>query len=97
MPGVPHSQRPDVVALVRGVLLAPERRSVASANTYPNGKSHPHELDFSEPCGTTDARYNSALSLLGAVAQLVRVPDCRSGGCGFESRRPRCSKLTRHR
>jgi hypothetical protein len=22
----------------------------------------------------------------GAVAQLVRVPDCRSGGCGFESR-----------
>lgn len=25
----------------------------------------------------------------GAVAQLVRVPDCRSGGCGFESRRPR--------
>ena len=28
----------------------------------------------------------------GAVAQLARVPDCRSGGCGFESRRPR-SKL----
>src|SRR6188472_32793 len=26
---------------------------------------------------------------LGAVAQLVRVPDCRSGGCGFESRRAR--------
>ncbi len=26
---------------------------------------------------------------LGAVAQLVRVPDCRSGGCGFESRPPR--------
>ena len=25
----------------------------------------------------------------GAVAQLVRVPDCRSGCCGFESRRPR--------
>ena len=22
----------------------------------------------------------------GAVAQLVRAPDCRSGGCGFESR-----------
>ena len=29
---------------------------------------------------------------LGAVAQLVRVPDCRSGGCGFKSRRPRFSK-----
>src|SRR5688500_14697513 len=26
---------------------------------------------------------------IGAVAQLVRVPDCRSGGCGFEPRRPR--------
>ena len=25
----------------------------------------------------------------GVVAQLVRVPDCRSGGCGFEPRRPR--------
>ena len=23
------------------------------------------------------------------VAQSVRAPDCRSGGCGFESRRPR--------
>ena len=29
--------------------------------------------------------------LVGDVAQLVRVPDCRSGGCGFESRRPRQS------
>ena len=26
---------------------------------------------------------------IGDVAQLVRVPDCRSGGCGFESRRLR--------
>ncbi len=25
----------------------------------------------------------------GVVAQLVRAPDCRSGGCGFETRRPR--------
>src|ERR1044072_1915606 len=25
----------------------------------------------------------------GGVAQLVSVPDCRSGGCGFEPRRPR--------
>ena len=29
---------------------------------------------------------NTALPKFGAVAQLVRVPDCRSGGCGFESR-----------
>ena len=33
-----------------------------------------------------------ALNKSGAVAQLVRVPDCRSGGCGFESRRPRWRK-----
>jgi hypothetical protein len=25
----------------------------------------------------------------GIVAQLVRAPDCRSGGCGFETRRSR--------
>ena len=29
----------------------------------------------------------------GPVAQLVRVPDCRSGGCGFESRRGRLRSL----
>ncbi len=28
----------------------------------------------------------------GAVAQLVRAPDCRSGGCGFDSRPPRLLK-----
>ncbi len=26
---------------------------------------------------------------VGVVAQLVRAPDCRSGGCGFEPRPPR--------
>ena len=31
----------------------------------------------------------SETSLCGGVAQLVRVPDCRSGCCGFESRRSR--------
>ena len=29
----------------------------------------------------------------GAVAQLVRVPDCRSGGCGFESRPRRLEEV----
>ena len=29
--------------------------------------------------------------LVGDVAQLVRVPACRAGCCGFESRRPRQS------
>ena len=29
---------------------------------------------------------------IGAVAQLVRVPACRAGCCGFESRPPRFRK-----
>ncbi len=33
------------------------------------------------------------LNVRGVVAQLVRVPDCRSGGCGFEPRRPRFQGL----
>ncbi len=32
----------------------------------------------------------------GGVAQLVRVPDCRSGGCGLEPRRPRLRKASHH-
>ena len=35
---------------------------------------------------------NTPLPKTGAVAQLVRVPDCRSGGCGFESRLRRLKK-----
>ena len=33
--------------------------------------------------GCVDILFHPAI---GAVAQLVRAPDCRSGGCGFESR-----------
>ena len=32
---------------------------------------------------------------IGAVAQLVRVPACRAGCCGFESRPPRFMEQTR--
>ena len=32
-------------------------------------------------------------AIRGAVAQLVRAPDCRSGGCGFESRPRRCCTI----
>ena len=39
-------------------------------------------------CKPTNGRYTYA-SPNGVVAQLVRAPDCRSGGCGFEPRRPR--------
>ena len=38
------------------------------------------------------ARRVSGFGTHGAVAQLVRAPDCRSGGCGFEPRRRRFHK-----
>ena len=38
-------------------------------------------------------RLQSSQIVDGAVAQLVRVPDCRSGGCGFESRLRRLARL----
>ena len=41
---------------------------------------------------TTGIQDNFLLLIRGAVAQLVRVPDCRSGGCGFESRQRRLPK-----
>lgn len=59
-------------------------------------------MDFTEIYITTCKRrgfriifyFTSARqSISGAVAQLVRVPDCRSGGCGFESRQRRLNAL----
>ena len=52
--------------------------------------------DFSAPCAFLLARrrgllFHAAVFFFGGVAQLVRVPDCRSGCCGFESRRSRHS------
>jgi hypothetical protein len=42
------------------------------------------QTHLSRPCGE-----RPFVEIFGAVAQLVRVPDCRSGGCGFEPRRRR--------
>lgn len=39
--------------------------------------------------GPGDRRFDSYLSDFGDVTQLVRVPPCRGGGCGFESHRHR--------
>ena len=44
-------------------------------------------------CVSGPEDYNKG-SHSGAVAQLVRVPDCRSGGCGFESRQRRSIEPT---
>jgi hypothetical protein len=58
-------------------------------------------LDVGEDFGkirrvTSDSGRHQPPACSGAVAQLVRVPDCRSGGCGFEPRRPRlCSPMHR--
>ncbi len=44
-------------------------------------------------CRTVESPHRMRVTpCVGAVAQLVRAPDCRSGGYGFEPRRPRfCS------
>lgn len=41
-------------------------------------------------CRAVESAHRTRLTpRVGAVAQLVRAPDCRSGGYGFEPRRPR--------
>jgi hypothetical protein len=41
---------------------------------------------------TADALGN--VNYVGVVVQLVRIPACRAGGCGFESRPPRIAPVT---
>ena len=45
-----------------------------------------------KPMGLPPDRHVLLADPYGAVAQLVRAPDCRSGGCGFDSRRRRFEK-----
>lgn len=59
-------------------------------------------LDFSprwcrqpSPCKSGTLSDQHASGSQGAVAQLVRVPDCRSGGCRFDPGRPRHFKPRR--
>ena len=37
---------------------------------------------------------SSPITRIGMVVQLVRIPACRAGGCGFESRPPRIAPVT---
>lgn len=54
------------------------------------GSSEAPRRSSDPTCGSPSRGYNSKhLQPSGVVAQLVRVLDCRSSGCGFESRRPR--------
>ena len=63
-------------------MTLPKVRAVSSAGS----ERLPYKQDVggSSPSSPTKKKY-------GVVAQLVRVLDCRSSGCGFESRRLRQS------
>ncbi len=63
---------------------SPERMQNFYSNAQFLKKFLKYNLNFIHP----DVFYRS-LNENGGVAQLVRVPDCRSGCCGFESRRSR--------
>ncbi len=59
-----------------------------------SGGQPPDRPENPEPAGLTPLSFRLHFGSRygeqpGVVAQLVRAPDCRSGGCGFESRPPR--------
>src|SRR5262245_18132095 len=74
-----HSPRPSgliVISVMTGKHLCPAAQAARAAIATPL-RQRAETIKFTIQCQ------------FGAVAQLVRVPDCRSGGCGFEPRRPR--------
>ena len=89
--GDPASEQQHNVAApqsetLTGGLGEPARRLLPPATNYWEGG----RVSFTLFVGRKFLRVVVLIThLYGAVAQLVRAPDCRSGGCGFEPRRPR--------
>lgn len=87
-----YSGRPARAALEHACRAGCDRTLGCSA-VFPIPPSRTRGLRPRGPCQGAVDKYNRLFAALGDVAQLVRVPDCRSGGCGFESRRPRSRKV----
>ena len=88
--GVPHWPRAQSLlahSISRHLSLRPKRGHIFGSE-LPMNSLRGWLRFWDDDCSGTAATRVLASSL-GAVAQLVRAPDCRSGGCGFDSRRRR--------
>ena len=75
-----------------------ERRVAAAAGAFPAAVFRARRSRLGSENRLAKARLLASIrgpQWRGDVAQLVRVPDCRSGGCGFDPRRPRQSEPRR--
>ena len=79
-------ESPPMVMVLHGYGMSNSRSSTSTTSSVLISAMHsPVQLHLDPLSGPATLPHLP----VGAVAQLVRVPACRAGGCGFESRPPR--------